>query len=102
LDTAAVLTPKVEEKTVSARKQCRSKIEVYADILRSLGSGERCPSQIMQKANISWKVFKESSETLLSKGMIEEFQENARARYALTSRGLVLLSKIVSLKEEMF
>jgi len=102
LKTEEVTTPKQNENAVSARKQSRSKIEVYADILRSLGSGEQCPSQIMLKANVSWKAFKDSCQTLSSHGMIEEIQEEGKTRYVLTHRGLELLSMIVSLREEMF
>jgi predicted transcriptional regulator len=94
------LVQEVAQKT-GTRKQSRSKMEVYGDILRVIGSGADSPTQMMLKANLSWNVMKESTQTLLAHGLIQENFVDERAYYRLTASGYELLKKIMAIKEQM-
>ena len=69
----------------------RSRLEIYIDILRVLRKGERKPTRIMYKTNLSWKPLQEILESMTSQEIIKKIEVNKRKKYVITEKGLNVL-----------
>jgi predicted transcriptional regulator len=74
-------------------KHRRSKLEVYLDVLWTIKNGTRKPTRIMYESNLSWKPLKRTLNSLISQGLVSEYEpEYNRDRrttkyYELTQKG---------------
>ena len=71
--------------------QKRSRLEIYIDILRVLKKGERKPTRIMYKTNLSWTPLQEILESMTSQEIIKKIEVNKRKKYVITEKGLNVL-----------
>ena len=69
----------------------RSRLEICIDILRVLKKGERKPTRIMYKTNLSWKPLQEILESMTSQEIIKKIEVNKRKKYVITEKGLNVL-----------
>lgn len=79
----------------------RGKIEIIADILRSIQDkkGEIKPTHLLYKSNLSHAKLKEYINILLEKGMIEERLTKGRKMILMKDRGYKFLSEFERIKE---
>ncbi|MCW4036479.1 MAG: winged helix-turn-helix domain-containing protein [Candidatus Bathyarchaeota archaeon] len=74
-------------------KHRRSKLEVYLDVLWTIKNGTRKPTRIMYESNLSWKPLQRTLNSLISQGLIVEYEpEDIRDKrtttcYELTQKG---------------
>jgi predicted transcriptional regulator len=83
----------------SSEKDRRSKMEMYLDILRAIGSGAEKPTHVMYKANLSWVVMRGFLENLKAQGLVEESVIEGRSALRLTNRGYELLNQFLLVRE---
>ena len=76
-------------------------MEIYVDMLDAIAKGNRGPTRIMYKANISWQVLQESLDFLMSNAFLSEEVENSRRTYKLTDKGFRVLNDFMRVKEEL-
>ena len=69
----------------------RSRLEIYLDILRVLKKGERKPTRIMYRTNLSWTPLQEILESMVSQEIIKKIEVNKRKEYVITKKGLNVL-----------
>ncbi len=84
---------------MSSEKDRRSKMEMYLDILRAIGSGAEKPTHVMYKANLSWVVMRGFLENLKSQGLVEESVVEGRSSLHLSNRGFELLNQFMLVRE---
>ena len=84
---------------MSSEKDRRSKMEMYLDILRAIGSGAEKPTHVMYKANLSWVVMRGFLENLKSQALVEESVIDGRSTLHLTNRGFELLNQFLLVRE---
>ena len=70
----------------------RSRFEIYVDILNEVKAGSNKPTQIMYRANLSWKPLQNILKSLLNQGLLCEMEEEikdkrTKIRYELTQKG---------------
>jgi predicted transcriptional regulator len=65
----------------------RSKLEIYFDLLKVVGSGETKPTRIMYRANLSWVAMEELLHRLVDHGFVRETPQGRYTRYHLTPKG---------------
>jgi len=65
----------------------RSRIELCVDILKVMAEGDRKPTRIMYRANLSWVKLEECLSFLGERGLIRSEVENEGVRYEITERG---------------
>lgn len=86
-------------KRLSSEKDRRSKMEMYLDILRAIGSGAEKPTHVMYKANLSWVVMRGFLENLKAQGLVEESLVDGRSALHLSNRGYELLNQFLQVRE---
>ncbi|MEM2935615.1 MAG: winged helix-turn-helix domain-containing protein [Candidatus Bathyarchaeia archaeon] len=69
----------------------RSTIELYADVLKVMAEGNRKPTHIMYKANLSWLKLEGCLSSLGKRGLIKSVVEDKGVRYEITERGMKAL-----------
>ena len=74
----------------------RGKVEIYIEVLEIIMKGEAKPTRIMYSANLSWKVFQNILNNLITQGLITENEEQAGKerdvkRYEITESGINVL-----------
>jgi predicted transcriptional regulator len=74
----------------------RGKVEIYIEVLEIIMKGEAKPTRIMYSANLSWKVFQNILNNLITQGLITENEEPAGKdrgvkRYEITESGMNVL-----------
>jgi len=74
----------------------RGKVEIYIEVLEIIMKGEVKPTRIMYSANLSWKVFQNVLNNLITQGLINENEESAGKdrevkRYEITESGMNVL-----------
>lgn len=79
----------------------RSRLEVIGDILTVISEGASRPTQIMQKANVTWPDLIRYLEALSGGEMLTRERDGNRAIYRLTAKGFSLLNVYMKLKEEI-
>ncbi|MDH2900553.1 MAG: winged helix-turn-helix domain-containing protein [archaeon] len=84
---------------MSSEKDRRSKMEMYLDILRAIGSGAEKPTHVMYKANLSWVVMRGFLENLKAQGLVEEALVEGRSSLHLSNRGFELLNQFLLVRE---
>ncbi|MBL7054630.1 transcriptional regulator [Candidatus Woesearchaeota archaeon] len=79
----------------------RGKLEVIADILRSIQNkgGKIKPTHLLYKSNLSHVKLKEYVNMLLQKGMIEEQQVKGRKMFFMKEQGHKFLLEFERIKE---
>jgi len=74
----------------------RGKVEIYVEVLEIIMKGEVKPTRIMYSANLSWKVFQNVLNNLITQRLITENAEPAGKdrdvkRYEITESGMNVL-----------
>ena len=74
----------------------RGKVEIYIEVLEIIMKGEVKPTRIMYSANLSWKVFQNVLNNLITQSLINENEESAGKdrevkRYEITESGMNVL-----------
>ena len=79
----------------------RGKLEVIADILRSIQNkeGKIKPTHLLYKSNLSHAKLKEYVNILLEKGMVEEKIIKGRKMYFMKDQGYKFLLEFERIKE---
>ena len=79
----------------------RGKLEIIADILRSIQNkeGRIKPTHLLYKSNLSHAKLKEYTEMLLEKGMIEEKEVKGRKMISMKEQGHKFLLEFDRIKE---
>ena len=65
----------------------RSRLEVYFEVLKTIGEGVDKPTRIMYKANLSWIILGDALSTLRNKEFIVERRVGNNRRYSLSIKG---------------
>jgi predicted transcriptional regulator len=65
----------------------RSKLEIYFDLLKVVGSGETKPTRIMYRANLSWVAMEGLLHRLVDNGFVRVTPQGSYKRYHITSKG---------------
>ena len=84
---------------LTSEKDRRSKMEMYLDIIRAIGSGAEKPTHVMYKANLSWVVMRGFLENLKDRGLVEESVADGKSALRLSNKGFELLSQFQSIRE---
>ena len=72
----------------------RSKLEVFVDILRVVSQeGEIRRTRVMYRANLAWKVLKESLDVMEKRGMIKSEEKASGVFVSLTQEGYNVLRR---------
>ena len=74
----------------------RGKVEIYIEVLEIIMKGEAKPTRIMYSANLSWKVFQNILNNLITQGLLTENEEPTKKnrdvkRYEITESGMNVL-----------
>jgi len=77
----------------------RSRLEIYIDILRVLKKGERKPTRIMYKTNLSWTPLQEILNSMISQGLIIKKENKNKRLYEITEKGLNVLRYFNKVRE---
>jgi predicted transcriptional regulator len=72
----------------------RNHAEVIIDVMRALSDGVDTPTQILYRANISWKTYQTILNALVSKGLAKTESKGKRKRHKLTHKGDSILRKL--------
>jgi len=65
----------------------KSRIEIVADILKTVDSGESKPTRIMYKCNLSWPRLMKYLELLVEWELIEDDEVESKTIYRITNKG---------------
>ena len=81
----------------------RSKLEMYLDLLKVLAQrGPLKITHIMHIANVNCGVLKEYLDALIKQGLVKEsISGRERIVYAVTQRGVTVLTQLRELKKEL-
>jgi predicted transcriptional regulator len=79
----------------------RSRMETYCDILKVIGAGTEKPTQIMFKANLSWKVLQSYLKSLEAQGLLLVNSEHGKSLFRLSEKGFQLLSQFLTITEDL-
>ncbi|MBD3172365.1 hypothetical protein GF326_07830 [Candidatus Bathyarchaeota archaeon] len=87
--------------TISRKRSRRSKMEMNLDILRAIQMGEKKPTRIMGRSNMTWSKLQRGLEFLLDSGYIIEIpvedlprkrvDKRSKQIYQLTEKGESIL-----------
>jgi predicted transcriptional regulator len=77
----------------------RSKLEVFADIIKVVAEeGEVRRTRVMYRANLAWKVLKDSLDFLEKKGILTSQQKDSGVFVSLTQEGYNVLRRFNDLE----
>ena len=80
----------------------RSKIEIYHELLRLIGSGVTKPTHLMYECNLSWASLRGSLDAMEDSGLVQASATAERKTvYSLSEKGYSLLQKLVTIKESI-
>ncbi|MBS7641395.1 MAG: winged helix-turn-helix domain-containing protein [Candidatus Bathyarchaeia archaeon] len=79
----------------------RSRLEIYMDVLRIIGSGVNKPTRIMFAANLSWRALKEIIADLERSGLIECKNVKDHTRIFITDKGRLVLRNLEAISAEL-
>ena len=65
----------------------RSRLEIYRDILRAVSEGERKPTLIMYRSNLSWRTCTRYINRLSKEGLLTVTKSGVHRVINLTSQG---------------
>ena len=75
------------------KKGRRSRLEIYLDVLLAIKKGISKPTQVMYEANLSWRPLQDILDSLVSRGLVEEYDvkrlrdRRSKSGYRLTQKG---------------
>ena len=65
----------------------RSRLKIYVDVLRTIRGGEKIPTRIMFRTNVSWAPLMKMLEYLVSQDLVRREEESRRRRYVIREKG---------------
>ena len=83
----------------SSRPPNRCRFRMAMDALRCLSERDLGALNVLGRANINFRVWKEIREHLESAGMIETYKVRRRTMYRITDKGMDLLRRYQDLRE---
>lgn len=75
-------------------------MEIRMDILTVVRDGAQGRTQIMFKANLSWKILTEHLQDLLALGILSEHTLGTRIFYRLTDKGIGILRSYFAVADQ--
>jgi len=78
----------------------RSVLEIRMDILTVVRDGAEGPTQIMYKANLSWKLLMQHMGDLVVLGILSEQKVKNRLSYRLTEKGIGILRSYFTVADQ--
>jgi predicted transcriptional regulator len=80
----------------------RSKLHISIEVLTAISRGEQKPTRIMYVCNLSWRSAKETLESLVARGYVDEIDEDKKRRlYSVTAKGRDAVGYYVGLQNLM-
>jgi len=76
----------------------RSRLQLFADILRVIDKGECKPTRIMYKSNLSWLPFRRMLNRMVELELVERREEGTRQLFLIAERGKDFLRILDDLK----
>jgi predicted transcriptional regulator len=76
-------------------------MEIYIAILEAVAKGKRKPTHIMYRANLTWTRLNKHIDLLISKGLLNEEENDGHAVFSLTQRGKDVLRYYVEIKRNL-
>ncbi|MCS7387072.1 MAG: winged helix-turn-helix domain-containing protein [archaeon GB-1867-005] len=70
----------------------RSRFEIYLDILEAVAEGNKKPTHIMYRANLSWIRLKKYLNFLISRGLLRQSTNASTCTFSLTRKGREVLA----------
>jgi len=99
-ETVTTKQPADSAQEIISASRRRSKIEIYHELLRLIGSGVSKPTHLMYECNLSWASLRGSLDAMLDTGLVEiSTSAEGKTTYALSEKGYSLLKKLVTIKE---
>ena len=90
----------VEQESMSLIMIRRSKIEVFADVMKVVASEREIRrTRIMYKANLAWKVLKDALDFLEEKRILKTESKDSGIFVSLTDEGYGVLRRFNELEE---
>jgi len=80
----------------------RSKMEIYIDILHVISEGNRKPTHVMYRANLSWARLMKHLRFLQSQDLLTIVQGGGVERYEITEKGRDVLSYFRKLEGALY
>ena len=84
-----------------AKLNRRSGLEISMDMLSTVKDGSERPTQIMYRANLSWRALQTHFKALVEGGMIKWVENGHRKRYEITDKGRAVLESYSKIKKEI-
>jgi len=85
---------------ILAASKRRSKIEIYHELLRLVGSGVKKPTHLMYECNLSWSSLRGSLDAMEDSGLVQSSATaEGKTVYSLSEKGYTLLKQLVTIKE---
>jgi predicted transcriptional regulator len=78
----------------------RSPLELNMDILTVVRDGAHGPTEIMFKANLSWKLVTQHLKELVDSGILSEQSVKDRVFYSLTDKGIGILKTYMHVADQ--
>ncbi|HVB95713.1 MAG TPA: winged helix-turn-helix domain-containing protein [Nitrososphaerales archaeon] len=75
-------------------------MELRMDILTVVRDGAEGPTQIMFKANLSWKLLTQHLKELVGNGILSEHSLKNRLFYRLTDKGISILRSYLNVADQ--
>jgi len=76
-------------------------MEIYIAILEAVAKGKRKSTHIMYRANLTWTRLNKHLDLLISKGLLNEEENDGHAVFSLAQRGKDVLRYYVEIKREL-
>jgi predicted transcriptional regulator len=73
------------------RRYRRSRIELYADVMRAIANGRETPARIVYAANLSYDRVVKCLNFLEEQSLVEKLPDPKKKRYAVTDRGMEVI-----------
>lgn len=86
---------------VAAQAGRRSLLQIKIDILRVVAQGSGKPTQMMYKANLSWRVLQTQLKYFLESGLLTVEEYGSRRRYYVTPKGIETMKAFDKVEAEM-
>lgn len=79
----------------------RSRAEMVCDLMLAISKGAVHPTRIMQRANLTWNALLVYLHILVANGFVRREEQDGRAAYRLTEKGVAAIRDYTSLREDL-
>lgn len=85
--------------SLHSRSTRRSKLQIFADVLRTINYGEYKPTRIMYKSNLSWNPLNKILKNMVDLGLVKERNVGGHKYFFITEKGKEFLELLDHLKK---